>query len=128
MADTLQAQIMRAEQRLSDGRRRLDVGVTMFGQNVRKQLRSPTAFLGAGVLGFVAGDRARCGAAPKAAASSFFANTLSIVTLVQSVLMTIRTARARAVERGEELRDQEPPLASGSLSFGKTAGKQTPRP
>jgi hypothetical protein len=106
MAETLHAQILRAEQRLLDRRRRLGVGGEMFGQHVRKQLTSPGAFLVAGGLGFVAGDLARCGAGPKAPASSVFTNALSIVTLIHSVFTMVQAATAGAVERGEEGRDQ----------------------
>ena len=111
MAHTLHARIMRAEQQLLDRRRRLGVGVTMFGQNVRKQLTSPGALLVAGGLGFVAADVARRGSGPKASAGRFFANASSIVALVRSVLVTIQVARAWAAEGGDKLRARS---ASGS--------------
>jgi len=106
MADTLDAQLMRAEQGLLDRRRQLGVGAEMFGQNVRKQLTSPGVLLVAGGLGFVAGDLAKCGAGPKAPASGVFTKALGIVTLVRSFLTMVQVAKAGAVERSEADGDQ----------------------
>jgi len=106
MADTLDAQLMRAEQGLLDRRRRLGVSAEVLGQNVRKQLVSPGVLLVAGGLGFVAGDLTKCGAGPKAPASGVFTKALGILTVVRSVLTMVQAAKARAVGRSEADGDQ----------------------
>lgn len=98
--EPLAAQIVRAEQKLRQRRRRVDASAALLRQTARRQLTSPWALLLAGGVGFVAADFAtRAPSTPATApASRSFANALGILAVVRSLVSMLRPAAPPPVE------------------------------
>jgi hypothetical protein len=98
-SDPLEGQIMRAELRFQDRRRRIRAGADKLERDVRRQLTSPCALLLAGGLGFVAGDlAARDCSDSRLPGSDFFTRAVSIIAVVRSLLTSIQAMQRPAVE------------------------------
>lgn len=98
MSGTLKMQVMQAEQRCVESRRRLGDSVARLEKNVREELTSTGVLLLAGGVGFVAADviayapgRKQVDRTP-AALPRLLANAVSILALVRAVLATIQAA------------------------------------
>lgn len=134
-SSSLTIQISKAERRLHNRKRLVQIRGAMLGRTLRQRMTDPVLLLWAGSLGFLMGELTRCQMPklprlddPPEAGHPFFKTALDLIKLVTSIRKLLTTLAGSSMplswSLAESTKTTKPPFHSQAIPSNEASGSQ----